>query len=512
MKKLLFAVFMVVLALVPGIGIYLLLDTIPTEIENAQGEILQPDAGRSTLAVRCQFFESLLDGSDCAWLHPTNQGTSPTALPLVILRAWPLRRSRTATIYLSGGPGGASYLNEDAMFYWRSWIKRLGLDHDLVLYDQRGSGDARPGLACRSADVENLKQTATGASVEESWVRFAEQMETCAVEVPLPDRHGGLYATATAAQDLRELVRALRNDFGYVEVHLYGASYGSRLAQVALSEPLPGVSRVVLDGFYPAGIDLNMRFADDFAQILDAMDRDCAQRSDCAPAPDGLRELLNEAMQQLGEVGTLITLSEPLELDEFRRSGKQLRAMRLTAASVLFVLENELTVGKSYEDVRVMLEEALDGRIDGAWPELLRDWLWLLVDPDFNSLAYALIECRDNPPTRPDQMAATLARHPQWRGALDPPEAAYKFCDQLGVRPEPLSASVIKQPVLLIAAAFDPRTPTAAALEAAKTFPQLSSLVLQSSGHVMTDLNDCAAQHAGRFLNKGNVPLAGACQ
>lgn len=512
MKKSLFVALMLALALLPGIGIYSLFEMIPAETESATGEIAQPDAGRSTREVRCRFFESLLDGSDCAWLHPANQGTSATALPLVILRAGLLRRSRTATIYLSGGPGASSYLSEDAMPYWRRWAERLGLDHDLVLYDQRGSGDALPALTCRSADLENLKQTATGASLEQSWTRFAAQMETCAAEVPLTDRNAGLYATATAAQDLRELVRALRDEFGYSEVRLYGASYGSRLAQVALAEPLPGVSRVVLDGFYPAGIDLVVRFADDFAEILDAMDRDCAQRSDCAPAPDGLRELLNAAMLQLGEVGTLVPLSAPIKLDGLRRSGRQLRAMRLTAATVLSVLESELTAGKSYEDLRVMLEEARDGHIDGVWPAVLSEWLSLLDDPDFSSLAYALIECRDNSPTRPEQMAQALARHPQWQSALDPPEAAYTFCAQLGVRPEPLRATVIKQPVLLIAAAFDPRTPTAPALEAAKTFPQLSSLVLPSSGHVMTDLDDCAARQVGRFLNKGTLPLAGTCE
>lgn len=512
MKKLPIVALAFSLVLLLAMGAESLPGMLRSDVESFRRDIGQPDQGRAIRLVRCWFSDGWLQRSDCGWLYPAEQGASPAALPLVILRSGLLQRSNAATIYLSGGPGGSSYLHDEAMPYWRSWIQRLGLDHDLVLYDQRGSGFAVPSLGCRSADIEDLQQIVAGDSIERGWAGFVPLMEACAAAVPSLDRRAGLYSTATAAMDLRELVRALRDDLGYTEVRLYGVSYGSRLAQVALSEPLPEVSRAVLDGFYPAGIDLSARFADDFARILDAMDDACGRHTDCAPAPTGLRDVLGAAMRKLGDAGAVVMFSEPLELDGFPRDGEPLREVRVTAATVLTVLEHELTAGKNYEDVRSMLEQARDGDFDGVWPMVLREWLWLLDDPDFSSLAQALIECRDNPPTRPDLQAAMLARYPQWRNALLLPEIAYAFCDRIGVSPAPLRASVIEQPVLLLAAAFDPRTPTAPALEAARSFPQLSQLVLPRSGHGMADLDACGARYAGRFLNEGFAPSANACE
>ena len=71
---------------------------------------------------------------------------------------------------------------------------------------------------------------------------------------------------------------------------------------------------------------------------------------------------------------------------------------------------------------------------------------------------------------------------------------------------------MIEQPVLLLGAEFDTRTPTTVALEAARGFAQLSTLVLPITGHGLTDIDDCAAVMAGRFLNAGEVPAAGSCR
>ncbi|WP_395790531.1 alpha/beta hydrolase [Aquimonas sp.] len=509
MKKFLFTA--ITLLLLLAIGIEPLLQQFRYDIETYRLEGDTREAGRTSREVRCWFSDGWLERSDCAWLYPSLQGESRTALPLVLLRAGLIKRSQAVTVYLSGGPGSSSYLYQEAMPYWREWMQRLDLDHDLVLYDQRGTGYAVPRLGCGAADSEYLHQLITGVSAQDSWARLMPLMEACATEVPEAERRQGLYSTRTAAQDLRELVQALHEEFGYTEVRLYGVSYGSRLAQVMLSEPLPEVSRVVLDGFYPAGVDLQSRFADDFVQILDAMERECAQRSGCAPAPSGLRGLLDAAMQRLDDSMQRVVLAEPLELQGYPEDGSPVRELQIRAETVLSVIESELTAGKGYAELHMLLEQAADGRFDEVWPSVLTDWLWLMNDPEFSTLAQALIECRDNPPVRREQQAELLARHPQWRAALELPEVAYQFCGRLGVRAEPLAASVIEQPVLLLAAEFDPRTPTTPALQAAQSFPQLSRLVLPRSGHGLTDLDDCAARQVGLFLNSGLTPQPQAC-
>jgi pimeloyl-ACP methyl ester carboxylesterase len=508
MKKALITAVAVLMLL--AIGIEPLLRSLRQDIQSSREDSASAEPGRRTRAVSCWFNDGWLQRSDCAWLYPRLQGEARTALPVVVLRAGLWSRSAAATVYLSGGPGGSSYLYEEAMPFWRDWMRRLRLDHDLVLFDPRGTGFAVPSLGCPEADEVYLHLLVDGASDAEIAERVQPLMQACAEQLPEGERREGLYSTRTAAQDLRELVRALREEFGYSEIRLYGASYGTRLAQVALAEPLPEVSRVVLDGFYPAGTDLLPRFADDFAAVLAGLDARCAQQPECAGPHAGLRRLLDAALERLGDAAVRVELPEPMSLPGFEET--PVRALSLRASGLFAVLESEIVVGRSPLELRQLLEAARDGRFDQRWPEAVADWLWMQVDPSFSVLTQSLVECRDNPPYTRGLEAEMLARHPQWSRVLALPELAFEACAQLGVSPQPLAASVIEQPVLLLGAEFDTRTPTTVALEAARGFPQLSTLVLPITGHGLADIDDCAAVMAGLFLNAGEVPAAGSCR
>ncbi len=499
MKK--FLIIAVGVLMLVVIGLEPVLRSFRYDIETAQLEA--PDSGRFTRSVSCWFGDGWLERSECAWLYPSQQGEAMTALPVVILRSGLLTRSETATVYLSGGPGGSSYLYEEAMPWWRDWMQqRMGLDHDLVLYDQRGTGYATPRLDCPEYDAAARRLILEGASIDAQWKETVPLLEACAAEVPQAERREGLYSTATAAQDLRELVRALREEFGYREVHIYGVSYGTRLAQVALADPLEGVGRIVLDGFYPAGLELIGRFADDYAKLLAAAQTQCEAQAGCAGA--SLRTLLADALQRLSEQPVQIAL--PAFEDAAAQAGAQPETLRLTPENLFALVEAQLTFGLPVAELHALLQQAARGEFDARWEEIAADWVYTLDDPEFSTLSMALIECRDNPPLRRENVAAAIKAHPDWAALMHTPDIAFEQCGRLGVRPQPLRPSVIRQPTLLLAAEFDPRTPTVPALEQAQGFTQLQTLVLPRSGHSMTDLDDCAAAAAGAFLNRGAAP------
>jgi pimeloyl-ACP methyl ester carboxylesterase len=500
MKRFLIVAVGVLMLLV--IGLEPILRSFRYDIETARLEAA-PEAGRFTRSVSCWFGDGWFERSECAWLYPSKQAEALTALPVVILRSGLFARSSTATVYLSGGPGGSSYLYEEAMPWWRDWMhQRMGLDHDLVLYDQRGTGYAAPRLDCPDYDSTSRRVILEGASIEAQWKQTLPLLEACAAEVPESERREGLYSTATAAQDLRELVRALREEFGYREVHIYGVSYGTRLAQVALAEPLDGVGRVVLDGFYPAGMELIGRFADDYAAVLNAAQAHCRDAGECRGA--SLRELLAKALERLS--AQPVELALPAFEDAAAAVDAQPETLRLTPDNLFALVEAQLTFGLPTAELHTLLQQAARGDYSERWGELAADWVYTLDDPEFSTLSMALIECRDNPPLRREAVSAAIKAHPDWAQLLHTPEIAFEQCEGLGVRPQPLRPSVIRQPTLLLAAEFDPRTPTAPALEQAQGFTQLQTLVLPRSGHSMTDLDDCAAAAAGAFLNRGTAP------
>lgn len=515
MKKILLAIIAVLVALAMGLGPVLEAFGPAADPMNRPNRALGYDRvevggglGRWTEA-DCWFGEGWLKRSRCAWLFPREAASEDdTALPVVLLQNSLFGRSRAATIYLSGGPGGGSWLYQEAMPYWRDWAARLGLDHDLVLYDARGAGYALPELRCDAVELEYAAQFAEVIDPEASWARLEPLWRDCAARVPAADRRFGLYSTPTSAADLAALVAALRERWGYEEVRLYGVSYGSRLAQVSLARPPQGVSRAVLDAFYPAGEDLVRGFADDFAHILESKEAHCARQPGCEPATGGLRGLLGRALAEVSVRPLELTLDGFASVEGL--AGPPPRIM-LDPSALFALFEHMLTAGQDYTRLRLRLEEVLAGSPGQEWIDLAYEFSWNVGDPDSSELSFMLTECRDNPPLSFEDAQAEWQAHPDWNEALALAQGWFQLCELLGVPPNPLPATVPQRPTLLLAAEFDPRTPTRRALAAASAFRDSAALVLPMAGHGLVEFDDCAARAAGTFLNRGEWPADQVC-
>ncbi|HRQ65326.1 MAG TPA: alpha/beta hydrolase [Xanthomonadaceae bacterium] len=435
----------------------------------------------------CWFNGGWLRRERCAWFYPSVRGSAEVhALPVVALQRRLFgRSSERATVFLTGGPGGNNYLYQEGIEYWREWIARLDLDHDLVLYDPRGSGASWPRLAC--PELEPLARSLLHAPLDRElrWAVYEPVLLACIEQVPEADRVAGLYSTRNAGRDLRELVQALRREFGYREISVYGVSYGTRLALEALADAPDLVDAVVLDSPYPPGVDLVLGFADTFAAILARL-----QEKGVA-----LREPLDRALQAVAAAPPVVEVEDPWSEAPQR--------VRVDAEMLMALVEHALFANQDLVELAGLLEAAADGTIDDAWHPLLADWLWSSMDPDFGVLAFLLIECRDNPAMRREDEEAVLDRHPAWREALQSPERMFSFCERAGVTPAPLVPRSLAQPTLVLAADLDPRTPADVALESLKTLPRATVMRLPIAGHGVADIDDCAARAVGAFLNSG---------
>jgi len=115
-----------------------------------------------------------------------------------------------------GGPGGgAATLAE----YRLPIFRRFQLDRDIVLIDQRGTGDSNP-LNCEPEDRD-----------EEDFSKIddypVERLRTCLARLKADAR---FYTTAIAMDDIDDVRRFL----GYGPINLWGGSYGTRAALVYL--------------------------------------------------------------------------------------------------------------------------------------------------------------------------------------------------------------------------------------------------------------------------------------
>jgi pimeloyl-ACP methyl ester carboxylesterase len=165
---------------------------------------------------------------------------------------------------LAGGPGmAATTFYASAAFSF----ERIHRDRDIVLVDQRGTGQSNP-LNC-ALDDDNLYR-ASDAEVAADARRCLTTLEKTT--------HVEFYTTSIAVQDLDRVRAAL----GYARINLYGVSYGTRVAQHYVRR-FPNQTRsVILDGVVPPQLALGPATALNAEQALSHILARCAHDAECS--------------------------------------------------------------------------------------------------------------------------------------------------------------------------------------------------------------------------------------
>src|SRR6185312_7818495 len=176
-------------------------------------------AGRLPLSP-CQLHQALdltLVQAECGRLAVPENPAAPRGrqieLAVAVVPAVSTRKQPDPLFVLAGGPGMG------ATAFYTSVAPVFGLihrDRDIVLVDQRGTGDSN-ALDCESSE-EDLYQSTTAEIVAEA--------ERC---LKMLGAHADVrfYTTSLAVQDLDRVRAAL----GYERIDLYGSSYGTIVAQ-----------------------------------------------------------------------------------------------------------------------------------------------------------------------------------------------------------------------------------------------------------------------------------------
>src|SRR3954468_9896257 len=172
-----------------------------------------------------------------------------------------------------GGPGGgAATLASQRIPMFR----HFQTDRDIVLIDQRGTGESNP-LDC-AADADDDDDL---SSVDEYPV---QRFRTCLEQLQADT---SFYTTSLAMDDIDDVRRYL----GYERINLWGGSYGTRAALVYLKQHEASVRAVVLDGVAPPDMRIPLYMARDGQRALDRVLDDCEKdTSGCAKAYPGLRK------------------------------------------------------------------------------------------------------------------------------------------------------------------------------------------------------------------------------
>jgi pimeloyl-ACP methyl ester carboxylesterase len=402
----------------------------------------------------------------------TRPGSVSIGLSIAVVPALNRQAAAAPLFILAGGPGqgaAALYASYAAAF------AQVNRNHDIVLVDQRGTGNSAP-LSCDYPD---------------DWQAPDDPMPALRLATLACLRKYGdgvrFYTSSAAGADLA----AVREALGYPLIDLYGVSYGTRVAQLYMRRHPRSVHAVILDGVtYPQqaiGPDTPL----DGQRALDLIVTRCAQSPDCAAAYPQLRQDLDGLLVQFGPQKSMLTLDDPndgLPLKiEFNRG--------MLDASLRFL---------SYNSTQASLLPTLIHRgAHGALAPLAAQTIMTarqVADQLASGMQNTVICSEDVPFFRDDIDRAAISRTYQ---GLDQLDALLEICKLWPRGPvdadlhSPLRSDI---PTLLLSGEADPVTPPADAERAARGLERHRTLVLSGEGHGQV-ATGCVPRLMAEFLD-----------
>lgn len=257
------------------------------------------------------------------------------ALNILLLPALSERAAPDPLFYLAGGPGGA------ATNYATAWfMTRLRRERDVVLVDQRGTGQSNPLRCNLNGDPTDMRGFFTEFYSEAALINCRAELEKVT--------NLTLYTTEIAMADLDEVRGAL----GFERINLYGGSYGTTAALSYLRQYPKRVRAVAVFGVAPPDFKLPLPFARGVQNAMDRLIADCAAETACHAAFPDLRAEF-EGVKKLDQ--------GPVEVTAMNVVTKQPQTLALARAAFVDVVRMLLYFPPTISLIPAMIHKAAQG-------------------------------------------------------------------------------------------------------------------------------------------------------
>ncbi len=387
---------------------------------------------------------------------PDDPGSEILELFIAVVPALTLEPEPDPFVPIAGGPGQAS-----TEFYaaYSPAFEMLRRNRDIVLLDQRGTGQSAP-MECETDDETIVGQFSREETIAET--------EECLDELPYDPR---FFTTSVAVRDLE----ALREALGYPQFNLYGASYGTRVAQHFMRRYPESTRTVILDGVVPPQMALGPAIAIEAQNALEAIFDRCAESDDCALAFPDIREDFDKLRDTLSEEPVAVTLPNPLD-----GTPQELSFGRHEMAAAIRLLSYQ---PNSVAVMPMLINEAIQDNFTPLAAQFL-----MIRDSMSDALSIGMhnaIVCTEDAPYFAGENVARDELDATYIGPLQL-DALEAICSvwPAGVLDEQFKVPVASDvPVLLLSGEADPITPPRYAELAAVDFANARLLTGKKQGH-----------------------------
>lgn len=396
-------------------------------------------------------------------------------------------------MFLQGGPGGeAVTLSANA---YQILVAPFIEERDYITYDQRGTGLSEPALVCDELEKANRQDVYGTIDSSSRELVYQNAFLSCAGLLQSRGIDLSAYNTVENAADLRDIVKLL----GYEKVNLYGASYGTRLALVAMRNHPEVVRSAILDSVMPVESNWVNEYPNIANYTLTTLFDACKADPGCNAAYPDIETVFWELAGRLDESPiTLSTSAYPMGTVTETIDGSYLLSIVMGLSKTSSFID---TIPQTIYRVR-----------DGDYSTLIAAQYSLPYGFEgINTGLYISVMCREHVlDTTPEQLAATMGQLKVkefiWRPFYEDLEKMHSACKTWGSTGPVLGekdAVVSDIPSLVITGTFDSATPPQDGKKAAENLANSYYFEFSNQGHVPTASDDsgCAMQIAVEFLN-----------
>ncbi len=396
-------------------------------------------------------------------------------------------------MFLQGGPGGeAVTLSANA---YSVLVAPFIEERDYITYDQRGTGLSEPALVCDELEKANRQDVYGTIDSSSRELVYQNAFLSCAGLLQSRGIDLSAYNTVENAADLRDIVKLL----GYEKVNLYGASYGTRLALVAMRNHPEVVRSAILDSVMPVESNWINEYPNIANYTLTNLFNSCKADPGCNTAYPDIETVFWDLANKLDETPlTLSTSAYPMGTVTETIDGAYLLSIVMGLSKTTSFID---TAPQTIYRVR-----------DGDYSTLIAAQYSLPYGFEgINTGLYISVMCREHVlDTTPEQLAATMGQLKVkefiWRPFYEDLEKMHSACKTWGSTGPGLGekdAVVSDIPSLVITGTFDSATPPQDGKKAAENLANSFYFEFPNQGHVPTasDESGCAMKIALEFLN-----------
>lgn len=438
----------------------------PLELEDCR---ISAGPGFTSVSARCGVLERPL--------NPAAPDAGTIDISVAVVPALDLNPEPDPFVPIAGGPGQAS-----VAFYaaYRLAFEEVRLSRDILLVDQRGTGDSSP-MDCPVEDAVVEGEFTTEETIE--------AMRECLEALPHDPRY---FTTSVAVTDLEAVRRAL----GYDKLNIYGISYGSRVAQHFARRYPDSTRTVILDGVVPPQLALGPEIAIEAQRALDRIFARCREDVACNVRFPDLASRFALLKQSLDDVPADLELPNPVtgrrETIEFGRAEMAI-ALRLLAYQPSTIAL-----------VPMLVHKAASGRVEPLAAQYL-----IAASQVINALAIGMhnaVMCTEDVPFIDSNSVDQEALRKTFIGEHQL-EALEAICSVWPAGPldpdlhEPLETNL---PVLLLSGDADPITPPRYAELAAVDLGNARHIIGREQGHGLASVG-CAPVIIADFIATADV-------